>query len=349
MKETSPTRVAIVVLGMHRSGTSALARTVSLLGAELPVRIMGASRGNETGHWEPERLVEIHEQLLHESGSGWNDWRSLGLAVLGAERLQAYREEITACIDAEYGDASLFVIKDPRISRFAPLYSEIFDAMGVAAGHVLCVRNPTAVISSLAARNAMAPGFGALLWLRYVVDSVVSTTSATRVVVFYEDLLRDWRSVATRLAENLGLVWPVGLDAAAAAIDGFLAPSLNHFEAVDFEPGLSPEIAGWIQTVYEALERLRHEPSSQAAISAIEQVRQEFDPMARLFGEATFPDLFARDRRIDDLQNAVADARGRAADAEAAISTILNSRSWRLTAPLRAASEFARRLRAPTT
>ena len=56
-----PARVAIVVVGMHRSGTSAVTRVLSLLGAALPKNLLGAGKGNEEGHWEPSRLVVAHD------------------------------------------------------------------------------------------------------------------------------------------------------------------------------------------------------------------------------------------------------------------------------------------------
>ena len=48
-KEIGTQRRAVVVLGMHRSGTSALTRVVSLLGADLPSRLIPANVANEAG------------------------------------------------------------------------------------------------------------------------------------------------------------------------------------------------------------------------------------------------------------------------------------------------------------
>ncbi len=67
-----PRRTALLVLGMHRSGTSALTRVLNLLGASLPKNLLGASPGNETGHWEPDRLIGLHDRMLAES------WQQLG-------------------------------------------------------------------------------------------------------------------------------------------------------------------------------------------------------------------------------------------------------------------------------
>src|SRR5262245_1129987 len=91
-------RVCILVVGMHRSGTSAITRMLNLLGATLPKNILGGGPGNETGHWEPRRLIHLHDQLLSEAGSHWNDWRKIDLSVLPSERLAYYKLEISRVI-----------------------------------------------------------------------------------------------------------------------------------------------------------------------------------------------------------------------------------------------------------
>jgi hypothetical protein len=60
-------RIALVVLGMHRSGTSAITRVLSLLGAALPKHPMLSK--TEQDHWEPVRLVHVHDAMLEEAGS----------------------------------------------------------------------------------------------------------------------------------------------------------------------------------------------------------------------------------------------------------------------------------------
>ena len=54
-QEMSTQRRAVIVLGMHRSGTSALTRVISLLGADLPSSLMPANLSNEAGFFEFER------------------------------------------------------------------------------------------------------------------------------------------------------------------------------------------------------------------------------------------------------------------------------------------------------
>ena len=78
-------RKALVVLGMHRSGTSALARVLSLRGAALPRQVLPPNAGNEKGYWEPERVVALNERILQSAGLAWNDAFAPGaLEVAGA-------------------------------------------------------------------------------------------------------------------------------------------------------------------------------------------------------------------------------------------------------------------------
>lgn len=73
MNNEPPDSQGLLVLGMHRSGTSVLARVLGLCGADLGTRLIGASAGNEDGHWEDAFAVEIHDRLLAAFGAGWDD------------------------------------------------------------------------------------------------------------------------------------------------------------------------------------------------------------------------------------------------------------------------------------
>ena len=67
-----PPRQAVLVLGMHRSGTSALTRVVSLLGATLPGNLMPQTSDNEQGYWESYDCVNLNNALLAAAGTTWH-------------------------------------------------------------------------------------------------------------------------------------------------------------------------------------------------------------------------------------------------------------------------------------
>src|SRR5262249_1740037 len=68
---------AIVVLGMHRSGTSALAGMLHHLGVALGDELMPATADNPRGYWEHRDIVAINDRLMTELGRTWHDVRPL--------------------------------------------------------------------------------------------------------------------------------------------------------------------------------------------------------------------------------------------------------------------------------
>ena len=59
-----PNRNPVIVLGMHRSGTSAMARLVQELGLSLGTNLLGATEGNIYGHFEDAAFIRFHDALI---------------------------------------------------------------------------------------------------------------------------------------------------------------------------------------------------------------------------------------------------------------------------------------------
>ncbi|MHB9476237.1 glycoside hydrolase family 99-like domain-containing protein [Mesorhizobium sp. W016] len=309
-KTTKPAkRTCIMVLGMHRSGTSALTRAISLLGAKLPNDLLGANSTNPTGHWEPLKLIALHDQMLAEAGSRWDDWRSFDLGDLSKARAQFYRGEIARLIDEEYGDAPLLVLKEPRISRFVPLYASIFKSMNIDLQYVLASRNPLAVVASLGKRDRSTPGFGALLWLRHELEAERSTRGAPRVFVSYEAMMRSWRPTLDKITAALSVAWPRAIEKAASEVDAYISSDHQHHTASDGALFADERIAGWVKDTYSALRHLETDANGAEAMAILDRVKAEFDSVAPIFGEAFFPELQARQQILSEtigiLQRAV--------------------------------------------
>ncbi|MFN7387355.1 MAG: hypothetical protein ACK5S2_11465, partial [Lysobacteraceae bacterium] len=64
--------VGVLILGMHRSGTSGLAAAFAAAGFDPGARVLGPSAGNEEGHWEDQFAVDLHEELLARLGTRWD-------------------------------------------------------------------------------------------------------------------------------------------------------------------------------------------------------------------------------------------------------------------------------------
>src|SRR5689334_9413816 len=57
-------RTVVFVVGMMRSGTSALTRVLSLCGCELPDVVLGATNRNPRGEWESIESLKMNDKWL---------------------------------------------------------------------------------------------------------------------------------------------------------------------------------------------------------------------------------------------------------------------------------------------
>ena len=261
-------RKAILVLGMHRSGTSALTRLIGYLGAAMPADAIGPHTGNVRGFWESAGIVKADDALLRAARSSWFDPRPLDLSRLAEAEIQSCKDRLWGAIEAAFGDALLIAIKDPRQCRFVPLVVDTLAEHGVGARAVLTFRPPQATARSLERRDGTTPAFAHLLWLRHMIDAERATRALPRIVVDYEDVLQNWRRTATRLLPL------AGRDAlpeteVADAITAFIDPELRHHRGDGDQAVSEPVLAGLVADVADALRALMAQDDAMA--------RQAFD------------------------------------------------------------------------
>lgn len=278
-------RRALLVLGMHRSGTSAVSRVLNLLGADLPSRTLGPDASNATGYWEPPELYRIHDQMLARAGSRWDDWQPFDRSALDEYDVVGIVNALLEFHAREFGKSSLFVIKDPRICRFVPLWLEVLARFSAAPSAVIPVRHPSAVAQSLHARDGIPLAQSYLTWLRHVVDAEHATRHLPRTFVDYDSLLTDWRAQVGRMANDLGLTWPNALQDVEEAVDRFLSTELRHHAARHGELEGNQAVVSWIRRAHAALQTLAQSNDSEAVRREMDQIRAEFDNACLAFGE----------------------------------------------------------------
>ncbi len=224
-------KTAVVVLGMHRSGSSALARVLNLCGAYLPPQVLPPSATqNPAGYWEPEAIVDLNDRVLRQLGGAWNrvDFQLPDNTAIAEE----FDSDARALLASEYGNEPTILLKDPRMCVLAPLWHRALTGAGYRPVYVVPVRDPLEVAQSLHARGDMSVPEGLALWLNYMKRGTEFLDSVPDVMyVRYTDLLDDWRGVVGRIAERLG----VALDAVGRAdeVDRFLVPGLRRQRSDD--------------------------------------------------------------------------------------------------------------------
>lgn len=293
---SSQARTAILVLGMHRSGTSALARLIGYLGAALPKDAIEAHSDNARGYWESAAIVRADEQLLRVARSSWFDPRPLDLSRLEPSALRSRKDRIWEAVTAAFGDARLMVIKDPRQCRFVPTVIETLAEHGIASRAILMLRGPAAVARSIASRDGTTFAFAHLLWLRHMIDAERATRGLIRTVVSFDAMLADWRDTASRLLPMTGGTMPEG--DTAEAIDSFLDPALRHHG----EEGsvLEQPLAAIVDAVQAGFEALVHRDDAETR-AALDEAYTRLDALPWLADDIIHDEL--RHRRVEESED----------------------------------------------
>lgn len=276
-------RTALIVLGMHRSGTSAISGVLSLLGVAAPRSLMVPTPDNPKGYWESTALMTVHDRILRSAGSTWHDWGKFNPAWMDSPVSGQLIEQLAAVIESEYGDAPVFLVKDPRMCRLMPLWRTVLDRLGIDAKVVLQVRRPLEVSLSLQARNGFGPMQAQALWLRHVLEAEKGTRGMARSFTTYGELMEDWRGLVARMGQDLGLAWPRWSAASEADVDGFLAEDLRHNRRDDRDVRASggPQ-DDWVQQAYDIVSGEGSKETKEAR-ERLDRIMRDFDESCRTY------------------------------------------------------------------
>lgn len=276
-------RRAVIVVGMHRSGTSALSRVLGLRGLELPATPMGANSANRLGHWgESAPIYELHEELLRSVGVSWDGLEGFPAAWFGSPQAAQMRDRMAALVRSEFPGEGTFVLKDPRICVLIPLWREVLAKAEIEPAFVLPVRNPLEVAASLAARDGLPHSHGMLLWLHLTLEAERQTRAARRVLVSCDALLREWRPVVERIETELA-AGPLGDAAGDEEIDDYLSAGERHHHYSAEDLARRGDVADWVAEAYHLLDAAT-QPGAGADVAALDRISEQLAVAGRAYG-----------------------------------------------------------------
>ena len=268
---------------MHRSGTSAVTRVLASLGCDLPNTLMEADSNNAMGYWESTEIADLNDAILASAGSSWDDCEAFNPDWYASLIADDFRERARAVLTSEFGDSRLFVLKDPRICRLLQFWTEALDGIGAMSVVALPVRNPLEVAASLQVRDAIHPSIGVLIWLRNVLDAEASSRGLPRAFTRYQDVLDNWKSLASRLGSELEVAWPKRSTIADLEIESFIASSIRHHAQDDARVHQDPSISRWVKTAFEILDRWACGNVRKTDAAKLDSIRMAFDDSGQNF------------------------------------------------------------------
>jgi hypothetical protein len=280
----------IVVLGMHRGGTSAITRAMETMGAEFGGNLGPPVAGvNDKGFFEDLDVHRINVEILRAVGAKWDTLSPIDLGKIAPAALDAFRAR-AAPILREKCDGKIFALKDPRISRLLPFWIPLFDELGIRVAYVIAVRSPTSVARSLQRRDGFRLEKSYLLWLAHMVPALRATSKRLRVLIDYDMLLDAPSAELARVSQYLGL--PLNAESAALYAREFLEDRLRHWqvdaENLEATQSAPPHVGRLFHAIRSAIaidterNRAMLEAVLQEAESYLRSVAPRHEPSSRL-------------------------------------------------------------------
>jgi hypothetical protein len=284
---------------MHRSGTSTVAGALGVLGATMPATGLGLSQDNPKGHFEPKEIVALHDRVLASAAMRWWDWEKFPDAWYESPQAQPFVDELVQIVRAEFGEAPLFVVKDPRTCKLIPLWRRAAAILDLDVAAVLPFRHPDEVARSLHARDGFPLPNSHMAWLRYVLEAERESRGMRRVFLDYRDLLEQGPREMRRVVRVLGLPLPSDTGAVEGGLQAFIDPDLRRARA-DSEG--AEHLHPWLRETLEAYARAARAESDDPAHGPDGTV---LDRIHAAFGtacDAFVPALHATNKGFEDAQ-----------------------------------------------
>jgi GT2 family glycosyltransferase len=195
----------IVVLGMHRSGTSAVTRGLKVMGVELGNQLMLPTQFNPKGYWEDMDIYQLNVEMLTALGNEWFHLKAIGIDDVEVLRKKGYFLQAVELLRKKVSNTPIFGFKDPRVAKLLPFWKKVFKHCGFYVHYVFVVRHPISVAHSLAKREGFDLELSYLMWLSYVVTSILETFDEIFVLVDYDRLMQSSELELERIARSICL------------------------------------------------------------------------------------------------------------------------------------------------
>lgn len=254
-----PQQCVVVVLGVGRSGTSAVTRGLQALGVELGDQLRPGGGKNPTGFFEDEGLLDINRRLRKALGIKAESVILIEPHQWQTPAVLALQQEAVADIRRRFGHYSIWGYKYARTLRLLPFWRAVFQAVELDVRYVMALRNPLSVARS---RAKLDPLRGTqeksdLEWLVNVVPYFREVKERPFVVVDYDLLLAHPEAQLERIAAALDLPKTAQTQAGIQTYaKQFLNPALQHSRFVEADLERSPRVNPFTRDAYRLLYRL---------------------------------------------------------------------------------------------
>ncbi len=219
------TIMQIIVLGMHRSGTSVIAGLLNLMGAYFaPANVaLPADVTNPKGYWERKDVIIANKTLMESMGATWHQISQWNILQTTDKQKNQFQQEVKPILD-DLNQYPHWMLKDPRLCLTLPLWQPYFDN----PIYIVVYRNPIQIAQSLHKRNQFSLHTGLGLWERYMLDALHAIQDQAKILVSFHDLLQNPLKTVKMLFQHIENI-SSGLNLLTdEAIIDFVQPTYMH-------------------------------------------------------------------------------------------------------------------------
>jgi glycosyltransferase involved in cell wall biosynthesis len=271
----------IVILGMHRSGTSAITRGLQTLGVELGGSLLSGLDGNNAkGFWEDVDLNALNIDILSAIGSDWHHLAPIEQSDVTLLIKKGYFLRAVDLLRQKVSNVSIFGFKDPRVAKLLPFWKGVFKKCELDCGYVLVLRNPLSVVKSLEKRDGFDSEKSYLLWLEHVITSLSGTNGEKSILVDFDIMMQRPDLELARIATCFGLkVNPIECQ---LYTNDFLEESLRHTVYKPDDLLLDYTCPPLVHEVYSVLHELASEKTQVDQLEFENQIKNWINELNRL-------------------------------------------------------------------
>lgn len=220
---------ALVIIGMHRSGTSASTGALRCVGVELGRKLYRGHKGiNDKGYFEHSDIADANDEALAVLGSSWDDILLRNEDWWLGKELLPYEKKIRSYIRRDFSGSPLWAVKDPRVCRLLPWWLGMLEAEQVKPHFVFVIRSPLAVHRSLERRDGFSIDKSFLLWSLHYLEAERWSRGHSRVFIDFDHFLENPAQGLSKMEKSLGIRYPVPVENATACLKQFLSTDLRH-------------------------------------------------------------------------------------------------------------------------
>ncbi len=220
------TKKLALVLGMHRSGTSLISRSLKIFGAEHGNNLLPFTQGNAKGHWEDQDFYVLNEEMLNSVGKTWNSALPITNDDLILLCEKGYLDKATSLVESKLANIDFFALKEPRITKLLPFWHKVFEFVPTIY-YIFAIRNPISVANSLQNRSNIPIEKGLLLWYSYNAYALLTLRHKKITFVDYDSFLQDPQMQLENISTALNI--KPNEQERAMFLENFLDKNLRNF------------------------------------------------------------------------------------------------------------------------